>query len=107
MEPNDLLSINPLLMDRTRLAIITTLAREDEPVAFGVLLDILQLTRGNLSIHTRKLEEEGLISIEKKFLDRKPVTSYACTDKGRAEIRTYLEKIESLLAGSLQGKGAR
>src|ERR1700735_1860315 len=107
MEPKDVLSINPFLMDRTRLAIITTLAREDEPMAFGALLERLGLTRGNLSVHARKLEDEGLIQIEKKFLDRKPVTSYVCTDKGRKEIQTYLEKIENLLASSLQGNGAR
>jgi len=105
MEPNPILSINPLLMDRTRLAIITTLARETEPLAFGILLDRLNLTRGNLSVHTRKLEEDGLIVVEKKFLDRKPITTYACTDKGRDEMRRYLEEIEKLLSGSLgQGK---
>jgi DNA-binding MarR family transcriptional regulator len=107
MEPKDLLSINPLLMDRTRLAIITTLAREDEPIAFGVLLDRLKLTRGNLSVHTRKLEDEGLIKIEKKFLDRKPVTSYVCTNKGREEIQKYLEAVETLLTQSLAKGGKK
>ena len=101
MEPKDFLSINPLLMDRTRLAIITTLAREDEPIAFGILLERLDLTRGNLSVHTRKLEDEGLIKIEKKFLDRKPVTSYLCTAKGRKEIQKYLEGVEALITQSL------
>ncbi len=103
MEPMDLLSINPLLMDRTRLVIMTTLLREQEPIPFGILLDRLGMTRGNLSVHTRKLEDEGLIAIEKKFLDRKPVTSYVCTDKGRQEIQKYLEKVEALLTVSLKG----
>jgi DNA-binding transcriptional ArsR family regulator len=102
MEPKDLLSINALLMDRTRLAIITTLAREEDPMPFGILLERLNLTRGNLSVHARKLEDDKLIEIEKKFLDRKPVTTYACTDKGREEIQKYLEKIESVLMASLQ-----
>jgi DNA-binding MarR family transcriptional regulator len=105
MEPADLLSINPLLMDRTRLAIITTLAREEEPMAFGTMLERLNLTRGNLSVHTRKLEEDGLIVIEKKFLDRKPVTTYACTDKGREDIQKYLEAVELLLKQSLKKTG--
>ena len=101
MEPKEWLSVDPLLMDRTRLAILTTLARAQEPLAFGDLLDQLGLTRGNLSVHARKLEEGGLIAVDKKFLDRKPVTTYFCTDKGRAGIRRYLEGLEMLLAGSL------
>jgi DNA-binding transcriptional ArsR family regulator len=106
MTTQPLSGVNALLMDRTRLAILTSLAREEEPVPFGVLLDRLQLTRGNLSVHARKLEEDGLIAMEKKFFDRKPVTTYACSEKGRAALLGYLEEIEKLLSASLKQGGA-
>lgn len=101
------MDVNPLLMDRTRLAIITTLAREDAPVAFGTLRESLNLSGGNLSVHARKLEEAGLIAIDKKFLDRKPVTSFTCTDNGRKEIERYLGEIERLLSEGMNRKNER
>lgn len=100
MEPRDLLQQNSLLQDRTRLAIIAALARESEPIAFGQLQEKLQLTGGNLSVHTRKLEEAGLIAVEKKFLDRKPITTFAITATGRADLASYLQMIESILRGT-------
>ena len=102
MEPKDILSINPLLMDRTRLAILATLVPEDTPMDFVTLLDRLELTRGNLSVHTRKLEDAGFVTIDKKFLDRNPVTTYVCTVAGRRAMEDYLSQMEGLLGGALK-----
>ncbi len=101
MKPaNFLASTHALLSDRVRLAIMATLAAATEPMEFTVLLDTLQLTKGNLSGHSQKLEVAGLIEINKAFVDRKPRTTYRCTDLGRREIRNYLSKVERLLRGT-------
>jgi DNA-binding transcriptional ArsR family regulator len=97
-----LLSINPLLSDRVRLAILSTLAAEKGPIDFKAMLEILELTRGNFSTHARKLEDGGLIKIEKAFIDRKPLTTYKITKKGQAELVQYLEQIEAVLMQSLK-----
>ncbi|MBY0554706.1 transcriptional regulator [bacterium] len=98
MKPIDLInSINPLLHDRVRLGIMVTLVSADKPVEFNILLDALDLTKGNLSSHSQKLEEAKLIKVTKEFVDRKPRTSYACTDLGRKEIKNYLKQIEHML----------
>lgn len=66
-------------------------------VDFNTLLEELQLTKGNLSSHIRKLEEAGLVAVDKKFVDRKPRTTYVCTKAGKTEMRHYLSTVEALL----------
>lgn len=97
MKPADLMSINPLLADRARLAIMASLALSGGPVDFNTLLEELQLTKGNLSSHIRKLEEAELVAVHKEFVDRKPRTTYVCTRKGKTEMRHYLSTVEALL----------
>lgn len=93
----DLMSINPLLADRARLAIMANLSLAGGPVDFNTLLEELQLTKGNLSSHIRKLEEAELVAVHKTFVDRKPRTTYVCTQQGKAEMRHYLSTVEALL----------
>lgn len=97
MKPADLMTINPLLADRARLAIMAKLALAGGSVDFNTLLEELQLTKGNLSSHIRKLEEAGLVAVDKKFVDRKPRTTYVCTKAGKTEMRHYLSTVEALL----------
>ncbi len=104
MQPKDILAIDPLLTDRARLAILSTLAGEEAPLDFNSMLEKLGLTKGNFSVHARKLEDAGLIEVEKKFVARKPVTTYSCTAKGRKALVTYLEHIQSILSLSTARK---
>jgi DNA-binding MarR family transcriptional regulator len=98
MKPMDLInSINPLLLDRVRLGIMVMLVNADKPLEFNVLLEALDLTKGNLSSHSQKLEEAKFIKVTKEFVDRKPRTTYQCTEHGRTEIKNYLKKIEQIL----------
>lgn len=98
MDPTELLtSTHTLLANQVRLTIMATLASTSEPMEFAELLNTLNLTKGNLSAHTQKLEEAGLIEVTKEFVGRKPRTTYLCTDLGRQEVQNYLSKIEGLL----------
>lgn len=98
MNPLELLSeTNSLLSDRIRLAIMATLAAASEAVEFKTLLESLELTKGNLSSHMRRLEDGGLVTVKKEFVGRKPRTTYTCTRLGRREVQGYLEKVEQLL----------
>lgn len=98
-----ILDINPLLAERTRLAILSALVAEGGPLDFNSLMERLKLTRGNLSVHAMKLEGAGLVSIEKKFRGKIPLTLYRSTDKGRDELVAFLEKMKSLLGAALAG----
>lgn len=99
MKPEQALTLNPLLSERVRLAIMAALAGNTDPVDFNSMLEILNLTKGNFAGHVRKLEEGGLVNVLKDFVDRKPRTRYLITEKGRAELSSYLEQVERLLAG--------
>lgn len=93
----EMLETHPLLSDRVRLSIMGSLAAADDAVDFTTLLEVLQVTKGNLSSHLRKLEEGCLIEVRKEFVDRKPRTTYVCTASGKDALRTYLEMVEILL----------
>lgn len=97
MKPEDLLSIHPLFADRVRLSIMVSIAMSETPVTFTDLVEKLELTRGNLSSHMSKLEDESLVKIKKEFIDRKPCTTLHCTEKGRKEIKNYLSIVEGIL----------
>jgi DNA-binding HxlR family transcriptional regulator len=85
-----------LVNERVRLGILSALAVA-EHLSFAELKQTLGVTDGNLSIHARKLEEAGFVMCEKTFQDRRPLTQYALTPKGRAAFQRYLGHMEALI----------
>jgi len=85
-----------LVNERVRLGILSALAVTDY-LSFADLKQTLGVTDGNLSIHARKLEEAGFVACEKTFHDRRPLTQYALTPKGRAAFERYLGHMEALI----------
>ncbi len=92
-----MMTTHPLLGDRVRLSIMGVLAASEVPVSFNELIESLQLSKGNLSTHLKKLEDEELIDVEKQFVERKPRTTYACTANGRKALQQYLEQVQKML----------
>ena len=88
--------IDPLVHAPTRLKILAYLSIV-ESADFTFLMRQTGLTRGNLSVNLRKLEEAGYISITKEFVDRIPRTLVRLTDKGRQAIQTYRENMQTVL----------
>lgn len=94
----DIAGIDEVIHVRMRLGILTLLASA-EVADFVELRDKLQATQGNLSIHLRKLEEAGYITIEKDFVGRKPRTRARITAQGRHALLAYLDAISALIEG--------
>jgi DNA-binding transcriptional ArsR family regulator len=94
-----LLRIDSLLVDRVRLAIMAALTAAEEPLEFTELLTTLELTRGNLAGHLRKLEDGYFVEVHKEFVGRKPRTTYRCTSKGREEFAKYISQMEAMIKG--------
>jgi DNA-binding MarR family transcriptional regulator len=92
----DIGRIDDVIHGRMRLGIMAYLASA-EVADFNELKAALEATQGNLSIHLRKLEEAGYISIEKSFLGRKPLTRARLTEPGRKAFAGYLDAISRLL----------
>ena len=97
MKSSEFLKIHPLLADRVRLSIMTAVSTSGRPLTFTELIEMLELTRGNLSVHISKLENEKLIVVKKDFVDRKPCTTYVCSDFGRKEMKNYIQVVEQLI----------
>jgi DNA-binding MarR family transcriptional regulator len=96
-------AIDELLQSRVRLAIVAYLSSAGR-ADFSSLRDAIKTTDGNASVHLRKLEDAGYVSAQKHFLERKPQTIYALTDRGRQALLDYVAHLESLLQ-SPQPKG--
>ena len=92
----DIGKLDDVIHGRMRLGIMAHLA-DAEVADFSTLKTLLEATQGNLSIHLRKLEEAGYISIDKSFVDRKPLTRARMTEAGRKAFAAYLDAIAKLV----------
>ena len=64
---------------------------------FTFLLRQTGLTRGNLSTHISRLEEEGYVEVKKEFVDRIPRTLYSLTESGRNAITEYRRNMRQII----------
>jgi DNA-binding MarR family transcriptional regulator len=95
-----LAELDRVVHEPARLAILTALAA-CRSADFLFLQRLTGLTKGNLSSHLSKLENAGLIGIEKEFVDRMPNTRVMLTKSGRAAITHHWLQLEKLRKESL------
>jgi DNA-binding MarR family transcriptional regulator len=88
--------IDPLIHAPTRLKIMAYLSIV-ESADFTFLMNQTGLTRGNLSVNLRKLEEAGYVRISKEFVDRIPRTLIRLTGEGRHAIQVYRDNMQAVL----------
>jgi DNA-binding MarR family transcriptional regulator len=92
----DLAELDRLVHEPSRLMILTVLYLV-EVVDFTFLLNVTELTDGNLSSHLSKLEAAGYVEIEKGFDGKKPRTRLKLTTAGRQAVDTYRSTIRKAL----------
>lgn len=80
----------------TRLRIMSVLMVQ-KSAEFKKLIDLLELTRGNLSMHMKLLEENNYITIKKKFVNNRPQTTYTITNLGKKDFSAYVTILESII----------
>ncbi len=90
--------INKVFENRIRLAIMSLLMVADD-IDFNTFKEKLDLTDGNLASHTTKLEECGYVEVSKKFVGKKPHTSYRATAAGKKAFRYHLDALERIIRG--------
>ncbi len=93
VRPDD---IDAVIHERVRLSIVAALAVSAE-LSFNELKSMLELTDGNLSAHSRTLDEAGYIVVEKSFRGRRPYTTMRLTPKGRRAFERYLETLRQIV----------
>ena len=88
--------LDRVIHERMRLGIISALAA-NETLSFSDLKSLLNTTDGNISVHARKLEDAGYLTMKKSFSGRTPLTEYKITAVGRKALEKYLDHMEALI----------
>lgn len=89
-------ALDKVIHERMRLGIISALAA-NEKLSFSDLKSLLNTTDGNVSVHARKLEDAGYVTMKKSFSGRTPLTEYKITAPGRKALEQYLNHMEALI----------
>jgi DNA-binding MarR family transcriptional regulator len=84
----DLAEIDRLVHEPARLMILMALYAV-QAADFTFLLNVTELTDGNLSSHLSKLEAAGYVKIEKGYDGKKPRTRLSLTESGRQAVDAY------------------
>ena len=95
-------ALDPLVHDRTRLAIVSALA-VNEALSFTELKALTETSDGNLSVHARRLEEAGYVTCAKGFDGRTPRTEFSLTTAGRRALERYLAHMEAIIHHARKG----
>ena len=93
IKPDD---IDPVIHERVRLSIVSTLAVAPE-MSFNELKSTLGLSDGNLSAHATSLQKAGYIEIAKTFKGRRPHTAMRLTPIGQRAFHDYVETLRKLI----------
>lgn len=95
LELAELVEVDRIIHEPARAAIMAVLYGV-QSADFKFLLETTRLTKGNLSVHARKLQSAEYLEIEKSFRNNYPYTEYRLTKKGRAAFRAYVNKLKLL-----------
>lgn len=95
--------LDPVIHAQARLRVMVTLAAlpDGDRLTFPRLQELLDVTAGNLSTHLRKLEDARYVTVTKRHVRRRPVTSVALTSRGRGALEAYTAALRALLEPSV------
>ena len=93
---NPIKRFNRIFESSIRLGIMSMLV-VNRSADFNALKEYLEITDGNLASHLKSLEAGKMISISKKFIGRKPNTSYQITEVGRKAFIDHLNALEEFI----------
>jgi len=93
---NYIADLNKAFESRVRLGIMSILLVNDV-VDFGMLKEQLQLTDGNMASHLAALEKAQYITITKKFVGKKPNTTYTVSKEGKKAFNLHIDALDKLI----------
>ena len=91
----DLAQLDRLIHEPARLAITSALA-SCERADFLFLRRLTGLSKGNLSSHLARLEDAGVVHVEKTFEGKLPRTWIQLTPRGREAVAGYWQRMEDM-----------
>jgi len=92
--------LNPIIHGKLRLSLLSLLCSVEE-AEFTWLRVKTNSSDGNLGAQLTKLEDAGYIQTKKRFVARKPQTTYRMTDSGRQALTEYVQALKQLLGAAI------
>jgi DNA-binding MarR family transcriptional regulator len=99
----EMAGLDRLVHDPSRLAILTALST-CQRADFVFLQRITGMTVGNLSSHISKLEDAGLVSVQKLFVAKRSNTMVELTARGRDAIEKHWQQLEAMRKSAQEWK---
>jgi len=99
-------ALEKIFHEPNRLAIMSALCAADGGVPFTDLKASCRLTDGNLNRHLKVIEEEGVIRMDKAFVQSRPRTTIYLTKTGFKRFNEYLTALTEVLEQARQATGA-
>ena len=93
--------LNKAFESRVRLGIMAVLV-VNEWVDHASLKDQQNVPDGNLASHLAALDAANYVAVRKRFVGKRPNTSYKATPAGAKAFRAHLEAIDTLLNKDLR-----
>jgi DNA-binding transcriptional ArsR family regulator len=87
--------IDRIVHEPARLAIMSVLS-SCRSADFLFLLNITGLSKGNLSVQITRLEEAGLVTVEKSIVKKKTLTRISLTSQGKSVMDRYWKTMDQL-----------
>jgi DNA-binding transcriptional ArsR family regulator len=91
--------LDPLLLDPTRLGIVSLLGSA-EWCEFGFVRDSVQLTDPALSKQVTTLSGAGYVEVRKGYVGKTPRTWLRATADGRARLALHLAGLQAIVDGA-------
>ena len=88
-------NLEKLLFNPIRLKIISFLISV-EKANFKKLMEITESSKGNVSTQIKKLENEGLLKINKTYFNNYPLTLCKITNKGKKAFKVFFDNLISI-----------
>ena len=88
--------LDTLLHEPARLRILALLATVDR-ADFMYLLRTTELSRGNLSVQLGRLQEAGVVDLDRQIVGARARTTYFLTRRGRERLKHYRSTLLSLV----------
>lgn len=96
MPPIDFNGLDTVVHGPVRLGVITALQVEG-PLDFTTLVKRFDVADGAMGVHLRKLEDAGYIATNRRFVGRRPKSTYRITAAGRRALGHYLETMQQII----------
>ncbi len=97
--------VDRIVHEPARLAILTVLS-SCRSADFLFLQSVTGLSKGNLSVQISRLEEAGLVTVEKSIVNKKTLTRISLAGKGIEVMERYWKTMDQIRKQS-RSKGKR